>query len=49
MAKTFSTKLANNPELAARAFNIYFDRKLPELLHLREFVAEDDSDDSSDY
>lgn len=42
MAKEFTTKLANNPEIAAMALNIYFGRKLPELYQeLRSFMAED--------
>jgi len=48
MAKMFSTKLAQNPELAARAFAVYFGRKLPSLIHaLRDHAADivDDEDD----
>ena len=46
MTETFSTKLAHNPDLAARALSIYFGRKLPELLRsLRDYVDEEDSDD----
>lgn len=51
LAKTFSTKLAINPALAARALHIHFGRKLPELVYfLHDFVsreeleAEEDSD-----
>lgn len=48
MAKTFSTKLAQNPELAARALNIYFGRNLPELVsHLRDFVGGGDDPDET--
>lgn len=32
MAKTFSSKLANNITIAARTFEIYFGRRLPELV-----------------
>ena len=31
MARTFGTKLADNPGLAARTFDVYFGRRLPEL------------------
>lgn len=47
MWKAFSKKLATNPELAARAFNIYFGRRLPELVRaLGDYVDEvvDDPD-----
>lgn len=44
MAKEFTTKLANNPEIAAMAFDIYFGRKLPELYReLHGFIAEAES------
>ncbi|WP_349359086.1 nuclease [Stappia sp.] len=49
MAKEFSTKLARNPEIAARALEHYFGRKLPDLL--RELldrtgeVLDDDEED----
>jgi hypothetical protein len=49
LAKEFSTKLARNPEIAARALEHYFGRKLPDLL--RELldrtgeVLDDDEED----
>lgn len=47
LSKVFSTKLATNPDMAARVFNIYFGRKLPDLVHcLRDYVPEDDDRDS---
>ncbi|ESY01569.1 nuclease [Mesorhizobium sp. LNJC399B00] len=43
LTKRFSTKLALNPEIAARALSRYFGRKLPEVYgFLREHVGEDD-------
>jgi ParB-like chromosome segregation protein Spo0J len=43
MVKKFSTKLAHNPEIAARALAKYFGRKLPEVCgFLREHLSEDD-------
>jgi hypothetical protein len=52
LAKTFSTKLAQNPELAARALSHYFGRNLKQLVrHLSEHVGFDeaDEDDNSDF
>lgn len=50
MAKTFSTKLANNPELAARALDIYFGRKLPDLMrYLRDYVGDEETDEDPDF
>lgn len=51
MAKAFSTKMANNPVIAARALEHYFGRKLPDLLaelnsrNAPEVDEEDDLDD----
>ena len=50
MAKAFGTKLANNPEVTAKAFEVYFGRKLPEVLwELREvedpFLSEEEVSD----
>lgn len=43
MAKQFSTKMANHPEVAAIALDMYFGRKLPELFsELRSFMPNDD-------
>jgi len=50
LAKAFTTKLATNPALAARALHIHFGRKLPELVYFlhdfvsREELAEEESD-----
>jgi len=54
LAKTFSTKLAQNPELAARALSHYFGRNLRQLVrHLSEHVGfdepDEDEDDDSDF
>jgi ParB-like chromosome segregation protein Spo0J len=52
MRKEFTGKLISNPELAARALNIYFGRKLPELLHeLRQYApeAQDQGDENDDF
>ncbi|MGV8865060.1 MAG: ParB/RepB/Spo0J family partition protein, partial [Pseudomonas sp.] len=41
MAKQFSTRMANHPEVAAMALDMYFGRKLPELFsELRSFMAD---------
>lgn len=41
LATTFSTNLAQNPQLAARAFSVYFGRKLGELAEaLEEYVGD---------
>lgn len=49
MRKEFTGKLISNPELAARALNIYFGRKLPDLFHeLRQYVAEGEGQDQGD-
>ncbi|WP_162906570.1 ParB/RepB/Spo0J family partition protein [Algihabitans albus] len=50
MARAFGTKLANNPEVTAKAFEVYFGRKLPEVLwELREvpdpFLPEEEDSD----
>lgn len=50
MAKKFSTKMANQPEVAAMAMDMYFGRRLPALVYeLRSFVAEEDSLDDSPF
>ena len=50
MAKHFSTKLANNTDLAARALSIYFGRKLPELvISLRGYVGKEETDEDPDF
>lgn len=50
LAKTFSTKLAQNPELAARALSHYFGRNLKQLVrHLSDHVDDDGEDDDSDF
>jgi hypothetical protein len=51
LRKEFGGKLISNPELAARALDIYFGRKLPELLRdLRERAPDDmDEDDETDF
>ncbi|ODT15843.1 MAG: hypothetical protein ABS35_30230 [Kaistia sp. SCN 65-12] len=47
LAKTFSTKLAQNPELAARALSHYFGRNLKQLVrHLSDHVGFDEPDDA---
>ncbi|WP_372072014.1 hypothetical protein P7L75_27980 [Tistrella mobilis] len=49
MRKEFTGKLIANPELAARALNIYFGRKLPELLYeLRQYVSEEDAQEQGE-
>lgn len=46
MAKTFSSKLSNNLSIAARTFDIYFGRRLPDLVHeLQDYIPDDDEDD----
>ena len=43
LREEFTGKLISNPELAARALNIYFGRKLPTLLYeLRQYVPDDE-------
>ena len=43
MAKQFSTMMANHPEVAAMALDMYFGRKLPELFsELRSFMANEE-------
>ncbi len=45
LAKTFGTKMSNQPEIAAQALARHFGRRLPELArHLREHLPEDDSE-----
>ena len=47
LAKTFSTKLAERPEIAAMALATYFGRRLPDvILELRSFVSDSDDDDA---
>ncbi|WP_067340729.1 ParB N-terminal domain-containing protein [Stappia indica] len=49
LAKEFSTKLARNPEIAARALEHYFGRKLPDLLReLLDRTGEVQDDDEED-
>ncbi|MBC7950586.1 MAG: hypothetical protein H7Z12_02030 [Rhodospirillaceae bacterium] len=49
MRKEFTGKLIANPELAARALNIYFGRKLPDLFsELRQYVSEGDTQEQAD-
>lgn len=49
LAKEFSTKLARNPEIAARALEHYFGRKLPDLLkELLDRTGEVLDDDEED-
>lgn len=44
LRKEFTGKLIANPELAARALNIYFGRKLPEVFHeLQQYIPDEDS------
>jgi len=50
LAKEFSTKLAEKPEIAAMAFDTYFGRRLPELVQvLRAYVAEDELGPSDEF
>ncbi|WP_336801282.1 ParB N-terminal domain-containing protein [Kaistia sp. MMO-174] len=50
LAKAFSTKLAQNPELAARALSHYFGRNLKQLVrHLSDQIDDDGEDDDSDF
>ena len=43
LGKEFGTKLSNNTDLAARAFAMYFGRKLPDLFKdLAHHVPEDE-------
>lgn len=43
LRKEFTGKLIANPELAARALNIYFGRKLPEVFReLQQYIPEED-------
>lgn len=49
MRKEFTGKLIANPELAARALNIYFGRKLPELFNeLRPYISDVDAQEQDD-
>lgn len=46
MAKTFSNTLANNPSLAARAFDMYFNTRLGELVEeLQQYLPESEECD----
>jgi len=46
LAKEFSTKLATNPALAAKALDIYFGRKLPSLMRfLDDYVGQYQTED----
>ncbi len=50
LAKEFSTKLADRPEVAAMALAAYFGRRLPELLlELRAHVGGEEEDDSDEF
>jgi len=50
MAKTFSTKLVNNPSLAARAFDMYFGAKLRELVEeLQQYLPDPDDYEEEDF
>ena len=52
MAKTFGTRLANNPEIAAVALEVYFGRRLPELLRELSDAFDDpfrDEDEEGDF
>lgn len=50
LAKTFSTKLAGHPEIAARAFSIYFGRQLRPLARaLEEYVGAIEDDPEEDF
>lgn len=50
LAKTFSTKLAASPELAARALAIYFGRNLGRVVaELQELVPEREDDPEADF
>lgn len=46
LVRTFSMRLANNPEIAAMALAAYFGRRLPEIVNeLRGFLPEDDGEE----
>jgi hypothetical protein len=46
LSKAFDTKLSNNPEIAAKAFEIYFGRRIGELAReLQEHASEEDEED----
>jgi ParB-like chromosome segregation protein Spo0J len=50
LSKEFSTKLANNPEVAARALSIHFGRRLQDLAWaMREHLPEPGDDEESDF
>lgn len=53
LAKTFSTKLARNPEIAGRALSIYFGRNLPdvvvELQHHADRIKREDEGMKRDF
>lgn len=50
LAEAFSTKLAANPEMAARALSIYFGRNLGRVVaELREMVPELEDDPEADF
>lgn len=47
LAKAFSTKLIQQPEIAAMAFDIYFGRRLADFVsELRGFVRDEDADET---
>jgi ParB-like chromosome segregation protein Spo0J len=47
LAKHFSTKLADRPEIAAMALDMYFGRRLPEVVEwLRAYVPESEDDEN---
>lgn len=50
LAKMFSTKLAQHPEIAAMALATYFGRRLPEVVReLHQHAPELDEDENSDF
>jgi len=50
LSKAFGKKLPSNIDLAARAMNIYFGRKLPDLVRtLQEYVPDDPFDENADF
>lgn len=49
LARQFGNKLSTNPTLAAKAFNMYFGRKLPDLVSaLHDYIPEDYWNDDED-
>jgi ParB-like chromosome segregation protein Spo0J len=50
LSKEFSTKLANNPEVAARALSIHFGRRLPDLaVAMQEHLPDAEGDEEADF